>query len=114
VCCEFAKPQLHMQKMESDRPMQTWNECHTRQSLEPEDLVDPCYSVAAFIEVYKYAILPINDPKLCEETGFISPLPPNFGKGAGRPARAKRLESNELSNKGKKNDKRPRESDYQI
>ncbi|KAL0464403.1 UNVERIFIED_CONTAM: hypothetical protein Slati_0327900 [Sesamum latifolium] len=72
------------------------------QSLEPEDFVNPCYSVATFIEVYKHAILPVNGPKLWEKTGLIPPLPPNFGRGAGRPARARRLESNEPANKGKK------------
>ncbi|KAL0386262.1 UNVERIFIED_CONTAM: hypothetical protein Sradi_3020500 [Sesamum radiatum] len=72
------------------------------QSLEPEDFVNPCYTVATFIEVYKHAILPVNGPKLWEKTGLIPPLPPNFGRGAGRPAKARRLESDEPANKGKK------------
>ncbi|KAK4394427.1 hypothetical protein Sango_1597000 [Sesamum angolense] len=72
------------------------------QSLEPDDFVNPCYSVATFIEVYKHAILPVNGPKLWEKTGFVRPLPPNFGKGAGRPARARRMEHDEPQNKGKK------------
>ncbi|KAL0378604.1 UNVERIFIED_CONTAM: hypothetical protein Sradi_3165900 [Sesamum radiatum] len=50
------------------------------QSLEPEDFVNPCYTVATFIEVYKHAILPVNGPKLWEKTGLIPPLPPNFGR----------------------------------
>ncbi|KAL2228364.1 UNVERIFIED_CONTAM: hypothetical protein Sindi_1816100 [Sesamum indicum] len=57
------------------------------QSLEPEDFVNPCYSVATFIEVYKHAILPVNGPKVWEKR---------------RPARARRLEYGEPANKGKK------------
>ncbi|KAK4407317.1 Eukaryotic translation initiation factor 3 subunit I [Sesamum angolense] len=88
----------------------TLDDCHyevacydgASQSLEPEDFVNPCYSVATFIEVYKYAILHVNGPNLWEKTGFVPPLPPNFGRGAGRPARARRLEHDEPQNKGKK------------
>ncbi|KAL0448181.1 UNVERIFIED_CONTAM: hypothetical protein Slati_1946000 [Sesamum latifolium] len=90
--------------MGSDRhSMQSWHECHVcSQSLEPEDFVNPCYSMAIFIEVYKHAILPVNGPKLWEKTVLIPPLPPNFGRGVERPAKARRLEPDELSNKGKK------------
>ncbi|KAK4388153.1 hypothetical protein Sango_2421900 [Sesamum angolense] len=62
------------------------------QNLDPEDFVNPCYSMAVFIEVYKHAILPVNGPKLWEKTGMIPPLPPNFRRGVGRPPRAKRQE----------------------
>ncbi|KAL0368340.1 UNVERIFIED_CONTAM: hypothetical protein Scaly_1052900 [Sesamum calycinum] len=48
------------------------------QSLEPEDFVNPCYSVATFIEVYKHAILPVNGPKLWEKTGFVHPFHPTL------------------------------------
>ncbi|KAL0392743.1 UNVERIFIED_CONTAM: hypothetical protein Sradi_2497100 [Sesamum radiatum] len=72
------------------------------QNLDPEDFVNPCYSVAVFIEVYKHAILPVNSPKLLEKTGMIPPLPPNFGRGARRPPRAWRLEPDKPSNIGKK------------
>ncbi|KAL2243381.1 UNVERIFIED_CONTAM: hypothetical protein Sindi_0456100, partial [Sesamum indicum] len=72
------------------------------QSLEPKDFVNPCYSVATFIEVYKNAILPVNGPNLWEKSGLIPCLPPNFGRGAGRLARARRLEYGEPANKGKK------------
>ncbi|KAL0458473.1 UNVERIFIED_CONTAM: hypothetical protein Slati_0474500 [Sesamum latifolium] len=37
------------------------------QLLEPEDFVNPCYSVGTSIEVYKHAILPVNGPKLWEK-----------------------------------------------
>ncbi|KAL0307892.1 UNVERIFIED_CONTAM: hypothetical protein Sangu_3004900 [Sesamum angustifolium] len=50
------------------------------QSLKPDDFVNPYYSVATFIEVYKHAILPVNGPKLWGKTGFVPPLPPNFGR----------------------------------
>ncbi|KAL0440618.1 UNVERIFIED_CONTAM: hypothetical protein Sradi_0000700 [Sesamum radiatum] len=72
------------------------------QSLEPDDFVNPYYSVATFIEVYKHAILPVNGLKLWEKIGFVPPLPPNFGKGVRRPARARRMEHDEPQNKGKK------------
>ncbi|KAL2243380.1 UNVERIFIED_CONTAM: hypothetical protein Sindi_0456000 [Sesamum indicum] len=72
------------------------------QSLEPKDFVNPCYSVATFIEVYKNEIFPVNGPNLWEKSGLIPCLPPNFGRGAGRPARARRLEYGEPANKGKK------------
>ncbi|KAL0404539.1 UNVERIFIED_CONTAM: hypothetical protein Sradi_2094700 [Sesamum radiatum] len=72
------------------------------QNMDPEDFVNPCYSVAISIEVYKHAILLANGPKLWEKTGMIPPLPPNFGRSAGRPPRARRLEPDEPSKIGKK------------
>ncbi|KAK4391944.1 hypothetical protein Sango_1972200 [Sesamum angolense] len=39
------------------------------QSLEPQDFVNPCYSVETFLEVYKHAILPVNGPQLWTKTG---------------------------------------------
>ncbi|KAK4407879.1 hypothetical protein Sango_0368900 [Sesamum angolense] len=72
------------------------------QSLKPKDFVNSCYSVATFIEVYKHAILPVNGPKLWEKAEFLPSLPPNFGNGVGRPARARRLEHDEPQNKAKK------------
>ncbi|KAK4383755.1 hypothetical protein Sango_2746100 [Sesamum angolense] len=39
------------------------------QSLEPEDFVNPCYSIETFLEVYKHAILPVNGPQLWTKTG---------------------------------------------
>ncbi|KAK4386084.1 hypothetical protein Sango_2479000 [Sesamum angolense] len=72
------------------------------QSLEPQDFVNPCYSVETFLEVYKHAILPVNGPQLWTKTGLIPPLPPNFGRRSGRPSRARRVEHDEPVNKGKK------------
>ncbi|KAK4410830.1 hypothetical protein Sango_0156000 [Sesamum angolense] len=54
------------------------------QVLDPEDFVNPCYSVQTFKKVYRYAIMPVNGPKLWAQTGNIPPLPPNFGRKAGR------------------------------
>ncbi|KAL0352830.1 UNVERIFIED_CONTAM: hypothetical protein Sangu_0864300 [Sesamum angustifolium] len=50
------------------------------QVLDPEDFVNSCYSVQAFKRVYRYAIMPVNGPKLWAQTGNIPPLPPNFGR----------------------------------
>ncbi|KAK4381581.1 hypothetical protein Sango_2953500 [Sesamum angolense] len=54
------------------------------QVLDPEDFVNPCYSVQTFKKVYRYAIMPVNGPKLWAQTGNIPPLPPNFGRKAGQ------------------------------
>ncbi|KAL0423308.1 UNVERIFIED_CONTAM: hypothetical protein Sradi_0865600 [Sesamum radiatum] len=48
------------------------------QSLEPEDFVNSCYSVATFIEVYKHAILPVNGPKLWEKLDLSHPFHPTW------------------------------------
>ncbi|KAK6137631.1 hypothetical protein DH2020_028557 [Rehmannia glutinosa] len=42
--------------------------------------------------VYKPAILGISGEREWRQTLFIPPLPPNFGRSVGRPARARRLE----------------------
>ncbi|KAK6119589.1 hypothetical protein DH2020_046671 [Rehmannia glutinosa] len=44
----------------------------------------------------------INGEQLWDETFFIPPLPPNFGRGIGRPARARRMEPDEVANKQNK------------
>ncbi|KAL0423428.1 UNVERIFIED_CONTAM: hypothetical protein Sradi_0877600 [Sesamum radiatum] len=54
------------------------------QSLEPEDFVNPCYSVETFLEEYKHAILPVNGPQLWIKPALVPPLPPNFGRRSGR------------------------------
>ncbi|KAL0458059.1 UNVERIFIED_CONTAM: hypothetical protein Slati_0433100 [Sesamum latifolium] len=72
------------------------------QSLKPEDFVNPCYSIETFLEVYKYAILPVNGPQLWTKTGRVPPLPPNFGRRTGRPSKARRVEHDEPVHKGKK------------
>ncbi|KAL0346029.1 UNVERIFIED_CONTAM: hypothetical protein Sradi_4434200 [Sesamum radiatum] len=69
------------------------------QVLDPEDFVNPCYSVQTFKRVYQYEIMPVNGPKLWAQTGNIPPLPPNFGRKEGRPSRARRMEPDEIPNK---------------
>ncbi|KAK4405031.1 hypothetical protein Sango_0509600 [Sesamum angolense] len=76
------------------------------QVLDPEDFVNPCYSVQTFKKVYRYAIMPVNGPKLWAQTGNIPPLPPNFGRKAGRPSRARRMEPDEIPNKQRRSSKR--------
>ncbi|KAL0325119.1 UNVERIFIED_CONTAM: hypothetical protein Sradi_5081200 [Sesamum radiatum] len=76
------------------------------QVLNPEDFVNPCYSVQTFKRVYRYAIMPVNGPKLWAQTGNIPPLPPNFGRKAGRPSRARRIEPDEIPNKQRRSSKR--------
>ncbi|KAL0428524.1 UNVERIFIED_CONTAM: hypothetical protein Slati_3027200, partial [Sesamum latifolium] len=72
------------------------------QTLMPEDMVHPYYTVVAYKQVYEPAILPISGELLWSETLFIPPLPPNFGRGPGRPAGARRREPDEQPVKNKK------------
>ncbi|KAL0413633.1 UNVERIFIED_CONTAM: hypothetical protein Sradi_1565000 [Sesamum radiatum] len=76
------------------------------QVLDPENFVNPCYSVQTFKRVYQYAIMPVNGPKLWDQTGNIPPLPPNFGRKAGRPSRARRMEPDEIPSKQRRSSKR--------
>ncbi|KAG8369469.1 hypothetical protein BUALT_Bualt14G0016900 [Buddleja alternifolia] len=73
--------------------------------LDPEDFVQDCYSVETFSRVYAPTIKPMDGPELWEKTGYIPPLPPNFGRKRGRPTKARRLEPHELVRKSRK-DKR--------
>ncbi|KAG8383030.1 hypothetical protein BUALT_Bualt05G0141900 [Buddleja alternifolia] len=72
------------------------------QDIEPYDYVHESYSVSTYLSVYSHAISPVNGPKLWEKTGYISPMPPNFGRKRGRPARARRLGADEPRDKGKR------------
>ncbi|KAG8379461.1 hypothetical protein BUALT_Bualt07G0090900 [Buddleja alternifolia] len=76
------------------------------QVLEPDDFVHESYSVATYLAVYSHAISPVNGPKLWEKTGYIPPMPPNFGKKRGRPARARRLGADEPRDKGRRGKER--------
>ncbi|KAG8379339.1 hypothetical protein BUALT_Bualt07G0078100 [Buddleja alternifolia] len=63
------------------------------------------YEVSCFYDssrVYQHAILPVNGQRLWPKTGYIPPLPPNFGRRAGRPSSARRMEPDEPRAKGKK------------
>lgn len=72
------------------------------QGLNPEDFVHQCYFVETYLSVYEPAIQPVNGPKLWAKTGFIPPIPPNFGRSVGKPSRARRLEPDEPARKTKK------------
>ncbi|KAG8380405.1 hypothetical protein BUALT_Bualt06G0011900 [Buddleja alternifolia] len=72
------------------------------QDIEPYDYVHESYSVSTYLSVYSHAIAPVNGPKLWEKTGYIPPMPPNFGRKRGRPARARRLGADEPRDKGKR------------
>ncbi|KAK4381948.1 hypothetical protein Sango_2916800 [Sesamum angolense] len=65
------------------------------QNLQPEDMVHPYYNVDTYKQVYEHAILPISGQTLWNETGLVPPLPPNFGRGPGRPAGARNREPDE-------------------
>ncbi|KAG8387276.1 hypothetical protein BUALT_Bualt02G0004600 [Buddleja alternifolia] len=72
------------------------------QELNPEDLVHKCYTVETYARVYAPCIYPVNGPDIWKKTGQVPPIPPNLGRGVGRPLRARRLEVDELANKQKK------------
>ncbi|KAL0398119.1 UNVERIFIED_CONTAM: hypothetical protein Sradi_2155200 [Sesamum radiatum] len=72
------------------------------QNLMPEDMVHPYYNVDTYKQVYEPAILPISGEMLWSETLFIPPMPPNFGRGPGRPAGARNREPDEQAVKNKK------------
>ncbi|KAG8389016.1 hypothetical protein BUALT_Bualt02G0185500 [Buddleja alternifolia] len=71
--------------------------CHLK--LDPEDFAHVAYTVDNYLKVYKHLILPVNGPRLWAKTGFIPPMPPNFGRFVGKPATARRLEPDELARK---------------
>ncbi|KAK4397033.1 hypothetical protein Sango_1539900 [Sesamum angolense] len=78
------------------------------QNLQPEDMVHPYYNVDTYKQVYEHAILPISGQTLWNETGLVPPLPPNFGRGPGRPAGARNREPDEPNVKTtKKSCKKP-------
>ncbi|KAK6139524.1 hypothetical protein DH2020_026724 [Rehmannia glutinosa] len=68
-------------------------------SEDPEDYVLECYSVETYCKVYETLINPMSGPMLWEKTGYIPPLPPNFGRKRGRPSRARRLGADEKGEK---------------
>ncbi|KAG8362823.1 hypothetical protein BUALT_BualtUnG0033400 [Buddleja alternifolia] len=70
------------------------------QVLEPDDFVHESFSVATYLAVYSHGISPVNGPMLWEKTGYSPPMPPNFRRKKGRPARARRLGANEPRDKG--------------
>ncbi|KAK4411440.1 hypothetical protein Sango_0217000 [Sesamum angolense] len=73
---------------------------------DPKDYVADCYSVDTYRRVYKLAILPMSHEGMWSESCIIPPIPPNFGRRAGRPAKARRRESDEPTLKNKQKSKR--------
>ncbi|KAL2253102.1 UNVERIFIED_CONTAM: hypothetical protein Sindi_0104900 [Sesamum indicum] len=65
------------------------------QNLQPEEMVHSYYNVDTYKSVYDPAIP--SGEMLWAETDFIPPLPPNFGRGPGRPAGARNREPDEGS-----------------
>ncbi|KAG8373020.1 hypothetical protein BUALT_Bualt12G0127500 [Buddleja alternifolia] len=63
------------------------------QELNPEDFVHQCYTVETYARVYAPCIYPVNGPDKWKETGQVPPIPPNLGKGVGRPPRARRKDA---------------------
>ncbi|KAL0307255.1 UNVERIFIED_CONTAM: hypothetical protein Sradi_6142800 [Sesamum radiatum] len=76
------------------------------QKLDPVDFVHACYSVDAYKAVYAPAIKPMSHEGMWSESCIIPPLPPNFGRRAGRPTKARRRELDEPTMKHKKKGKR--------
>ncbi|KAL8477093.1 hypothetical protein ACS0TY_029415 [Phlomoides rotata] len=67
-----------------------------------EEYVSEWYTVDTYRKSYASTIKGINGPALWSETFYIPPLPPNMGRGKGRPARARRNEPDEPKVKTKK------------
>ncbi|KAG8368985.1 hypothetical protein BUALT_Bualt15G0103200 [Buddleja alternifolia] len=72
------------------------------QRLDPQDFVHPCYSVETYARVYMHCIYPVNGQEKWRKTGQVPLIPPNLGRGVGRPPSARRLEIGEDANKQKK------------
>ncbi|KAL0367541.1 UNVERIFIED_CONTAM: hypothetical protein Sradi_3644200 [Sesamum radiatum] len=72
------------------------------QRLDAEDFIAECYSVATYLRVYQPCIMPVNGPEKWQHTNLPPLVPPNIARGVGRPARARRLEQDELPLKQKK------------
>ncbi|KAL8482385.1 hypothetical protein ACS0TY_027898 [Phlomoides rotata] len=61
------------------------------QGLNVEDFVHSCYSVDTYNIVCIHCVVPMNGRELCSKTGYIPPLPPNFGKRKrGKPTKRRR------------------------
>ncbi|KAL8497076.1 hypothetical protein ACS0TY_020667 [Phlomoides rotata] len=61
------------------------------EKLDMEDFVHSCYTIETYNKVYISTLQPMVGVNMWEKTGYIPPLPPNFGKKKkGRPSRARR------------------------
>ncbi|KAI3465951.1 hypothetical protein Pfo_022614 [Paulownia fortunei] len=72
------------------------------QNQLPEDFMLSCYTVETYEKVYAYIIIGISGEQLWGEIMFIPHLPPNFGRGVGKPSKAQRRELDEVNVKQKK------------
>ncbi|CAH9122301.1 unnamed protein product [Cuscuta epithymum] len=72
------------------------------QDEDPEDYVHECYTVEVYKSIYQHVILGINGEELWDKSNYIPPLPPNFGRGVGRPSKARRKEPDEPTSQKKK------------
>ncbi|KAL0334092.1 UNVERIFIED_CONTAM: hypothetical protein Sangu_1565400, partial [Sesamum angustifolium] len=68
----------------------------------PEDYVHDYYTVDMYKKAYAPMIMRTSGEILWEQSLFIPPLPPDFGRGPGRPSNARRREPDEATNKRKK------------
>ncbi|KAK4435825.1 hypothetical protein Salat_0746100 [Sesamum alatum] len=75
------------------------------QMLDPDDFVHSSYHVKTYYKVYEPAIMPMNSSRLWRKTGYIPPLPPNFGKKRGRPKKTRKPSADEDPKEKKKRNK---------
>ncbi|XP_011098393.1 uncharacterized protein LOC105177068 [Sesamum indicum] len=71
------------------------------QVLDLDDFVHESYHVDTFCKVYAPAIMPLHGLEMWEKASYIPPVPPNFERKKGRPARERRLKLDDIR-KGKK------------
>ena len=55
--------------------------CLRGERIKPENVVSPCYSIAAFKKVYGEVIMPCRDPREWEKMNAAPILPPLYGEG---------------------------------
>ncbi|KAL0361074.1 UNVERIFIED_CONTAM: hypothetical protein Sradi_3791900 [Sesamum radiatum] len=65
------------------------------QVLDLVDSVHSCYQVQTYTKVYEPCMVPMDGASMWEKTGYIAPLPPNFGKKRGRPKRSRKPSTDE-------------------
>lgn len=75
-----------------------------RAKEDPNLFVDDCYTVDRYVEVYETAIYGINGADLWDDSFYIPPFPPGFGKvkNVGRPQKGRRHGEEEKICKKKK------------
>ncbi|KAL0379198.1 UNVERIFIED_CONTAM: hypothetical protein Sradi_3225300 [Sesamum radiatum] len=84
------------------------------QVLDPVDFVHSCYQVATYTKVYEPCMMPMDGASMWEKTGYIPPLPPDFGKKRGRPKRSRKPSADEELKKKKKEEFPPEDEDIPL